>query len=317
TSGDRPDDIPQCKELRVSGYLMKPVKQSELFDAIASAVGVATLHATARPTQIADLANRTGSLRILLAEDSLVNQKLALGLLSRQGHQVFVANNGREALAASETRQFDLVLMDVQMPELDGLDATRAIRLREQSSHQPRVKVIAMTAHAMTGDRDRCLAAGMDGYISKPIRAADLFATIDQVMADAPAIPAAEATGSEQATEVVDWPVAWASVGQDPQLLGEIVAAFRVEAPLLLADLRQAGLVEDRESLRRAAHTLKGTLRYFGADAVAELAFGVETLARDGHLPEAIAASETLASRVRGLLPALAQIPKEFTVAVE
>jgi two-component system sensor histidine kinase/response regulator len=315
TSGDRPDDISQCRELGVSVYLMKPVKQSELFDAIASAVGLATLDATAQPTQIADIANRTGALRILLAEDSLVNQKLAIGLLSRQGHQVFVANNGREALAAAETHQFDLVLMDVQMPELDGLDATRAIRIREQAARCERVKIVAMTAHAMTGDRDRCLAAGMDGYISKPIRAADLFATIDQVMADGPAIPRQETTAAAVATETVDWSVAWASVGEDPLLLGEIIAAFRAEAPLLLSDLRQAGLSGDQESLRRAAHTLKGTLRYFGAESVAELAFGVETLSRDGHLPEAIAAAETLDSRVRGLLPALAQIPQEFTVA--
>jgi CheY-like chemotaxis protein/HPt (histidine-containing phosphotransfer) domain-containing protein len=294
---------------------MKPVKQSELFDGIASAVGVETLNVMAQPTQIADIATRSGALRILLAEDSLVNQKLALGLLSRQGHQVFVANNGREALAAAETHQFDLVLMDVQMPELDGLDATRAIRLREQATGGPRVKIVAMTAHAMTGDKDRCLAAGMDGYISKPIRAADLFATIDQVMADTPGSAATETAESPPATEVVDWTVAWASVGQDPLLLGEIIAAFRAEAPQLLADLRQAGLSSDRESLRRAAHTLKGTLRYFGAESVAELAFQVETLARDGHLPEAIASATTLDGRVRGLLPALAQIPQEFTVA--
>jgi len=315
TSGDRPDDIPQCRALGVSAYLMKPIKQSELFDAIAAAVGVATLNATAQPTQIADIANRTGALRILLAEDSLVNQKLALGLLSRQGHQVFIANNGREALAAAETRQFDLVLMDVQMPELDGLDATRAIRQREQATGSNRLKIVAMTAHAMTGDRDRCLAAGMDGYISKPIRAAELFATIDQVMAGEAAPQAPEPAAAAVATEAVDWSVAWASVGEDPLLLGEIAAAFRTEAPLLLADLRQAGLSGDQESLRRAAHTLKGTLRYFGAESVAELAFGVETLSRDGHLPEAIAAAETLDARVRGLLPALAQIPREFTVA--
>jgi HPt (histidine-containing phosphotransfer) domain-containing protein len=176
------------------------------------------------------------------------------------------------------------------------------------------VKIVAMTAHAMMGDRDRCLAAGMDGYISKPIRAADLFATIDQVMADTPAVPQPESGAAEVATETVDWAVAWESVGQDPQLLGEIVAAFRAEAPLLLADLRQAAVAGDQESLRRAAHTLKGTLRYFGAESVAELAFGVETLSRDGHLPEAIRASETLAGRVRGLLPALLQIPQEFTV---
>ena len=173
TSGDRPGDISRCQQLTLAGYILKPVKQSELLDAITMAVGVATpdereLIAAAAPA--ADL----GPLDILLAEDSAVNQKLVIGLLARRGHRVTIASNGKEALKTLETRGFDLVIMDIQMPEMDGLETTRTIRAKEQRTGQ-HVPIVAMTAHAMKEDRQRCLEAGMDGYISKPVRARHLF----------------------------------------------------------------------------------------------------------------------------------------------
>ena len=131
----------------------------------------------------------SASLHILLAEDSLVNQKLAVALLEGQGHTVTVVNNGKEAVAATAAQKFDLVLMDVQMPEMDGLEATEQIRAREQQTgtHLP---IIAMTAHALKGDRERCLAAGMDDYVAKPIRAEELFQAIDAIFSDREGVPA-------------------------------------------------------------------------------------------------------------------------------
>ena len=169
TSGDRPGDISRCNELSVAAYLLKPVKQSELFDAIVMALGVTAAEDDYRADN-GEPHESIPPLRILLAEDSLVNQKLAIGLLERHGHTVVVANHGREVLGAVESDRFDLILMDVQMPEMDGLETTEIIRARERGT-ESHVPIVAMTAHAMQGDRQRCLKAGMDEYIAKPIRA--------------------------------------------------------------------------------------------------------------------------------------------------
>ncbi len=181
TSGVRPGDPERCRQLNVSACLMKPVKQSELFNAIAAALGgEASEIAVRQPAGPA--AVTLPPLRILLAEDSVVNQRLAVAMLEKQGQHVTVAADGQAALEALREGAFDVVLMDVEMPKMDGLEATAAIRRqeRDRSGHIP---VIAMTAHAMKGDRERCLEAGMDDYLSKPIRAADLFQKIAEVLA--------------------------------------------------------------------------------------------------------------------------------------
>jgi two-component system, sensor histidine kinase and response regulator len=182
TSGDRPGDVQRCSQLGIGTYLLKPIKQSELFDALMSELGITSAEdeSTAASAEQSVTAE-SRPLRVLLAEDSLFNQKLAVALLEKRGHSVTVAQHGREALAAIEQNAFDLVLMDVQMPEMDGLEATRAIREWEKDRDH-RLPIVAMTAHAMKGDRERCLEAGMDAYVAKPVRAKDLFETIDQVM---------------------------------------------------------------------------------------------------------------------------------------
>jgi CheY-like chemotaxis protein len=177
TSGDRPGEIARCEQLGIAAYLLKPVKQSELFDAIVMALGITAAEDDSSVTAPAEAAD-VPRLRILLAEDSLVNQKLAVALLQRHGHRVTVASHGLEALAAFDAEEFDLILMDVQMPEMDGLQATAAIRSREKGTGR-HIPIIAMTAHAMKGDRQRCLNAGMDAYIAKPIRAGQVLETID------------------------------------------------------------------------------------------------------------------------------------------
>ncbi len=175
TSAGQRGDAARCRQLGVAAYLTKPVSQSELFEAIVRVLGTSGPQPEAAPL-ITCHTIRQGKkkLRVLLAEDNAVNQKVAARLLEKQGHRVTVTANGREALAALDRENFDVALMDVQMPEMDGFEATAAIRAREDRTgrHLP---IIAMTAHAMQGDKERCLAAGMDGYISKPIRAQHLI----------------------------------------------------------------------------------------------------------------------------------------------
>jgi CheY-like chemotaxis protein len=180
SSGDPPDRVSRCEELGVSAYLTKPVKQSELLDAIMLAVGVTAVEDEPRTP----LSQQRGlrPLHILLAEDSLVNQKLAVALLEREGHTVTIAGNGREAVEAYDSAEFDLVLMDVQMPQMDGFEATAIIRSKQEKTGR-RAPIIAMTAHALKGDRERCLKAGMDDYVAKPIKARLLFDTIVAVLA--------------------------------------------------------------------------------------------------------------------------------------
>jgi two-component system sensor histidine kinase/response regulator len=177
TSGDRSDDIARCKQLGISAYLTKPVRRAELRAAIISALAVQSprAHAAASDAETSAQEVKAGSsLRILLTEDNIVNQRVALRILEKAGHQVAIAKNGREALRLLSEQPFDLVLMDVQMPEMDGFEATAVIRGLEKRTGR-HIPIIAMTAHAMAGDRERCLAAGMDGYISKPVTASAML----------------------------------------------------------------------------------------------------------------------------------------------
>jgi PAS domain S-box-containing protein len=182
TSAGHRGDAARCLELGVAAYLLKPIRQSELREAIARVLGAHPQEgAISLITRFSlhDARDPSAFLRVLLAEDNAVNQRLAVRLLEKRGHRVAVAGNGREALDALEKEKFDLVFMDVQMPELDGLEATAIIREREKSSgrHQP---IIALTAHAMKGDREKCLAAGMDGYLTKPIRPQELEEILEE-----------------------------------------------------------------------------------------------------------------------------------------
>jgi len=180
TSGVHSDDLKRCEELKVAAHLMKPVKQSELLGIIEMSLGGATAATEEAELSPGQPERELPPLRVLLAEDSFVNQKLAIGLLEKHGHSIIVANNGKEAIAALSSQQFDVVLMDLEMPEMDGLETTAVIRVKEQQTGE-HIPIIAMTAHAMKGDRERCLEAGMDDYVSKPIRAQQLFETLEAV----------------------------------------------------------------------------------------------------------------------------------------
>jgi CheY-like chemotaxis protein len=181
TSAGQHGDAARCRELGVAGYLTKPIRQAELRQAIERVLGKSRVGQPIPFVTRHSLREAGRSLRILLAEDNAVNQLLAKRVLEKQGHSTVVVVSGREALEALEKGTFDLVLMDVQMPDVDGFEATAAIRQRERQTgaHLP---IIAMTAAAMQGDKERCLEAGMDAYLSKPINANELFAAIERAM---------------------------------------------------------------------------------------------------------------------------------------
>ncbi len=303
TSGDRPGDVARCEQLGITSYLMKPVKQSELFDTILIALGVTAAEEESLEMLTAEPPSRLPPLRILLAEDSLVSQKLAVGLLERRGHTVVVANHGREALAALESQVFDLVLMDVQMPEMDGLEATGTIRAKEKQTGR-RVPIIAMTAHAMKGDRQRCLQAGMDEYLAKPIRSKRLFEAIEAVLGTS----GQSDLGPDRRPpeeEVLDWSEALHTVKEDRELLKVVVEAFLDESPRLVSAIRQALADADPAALRIAAHTLKGSMRCFGGTGAYEHAFRLEKMGQGGNLENAEAAFADLEAEMARLVPAL------------
>jgi CheY-like chemotaxis protein len=226
-------------------------------------------------------------LRILLAEDNLVNQKLAVRLLEKQGHTVVVVGDGQAALAALAQQAFDLVLMDVQMPVLDGLEAATVIRAREQTSggHLP---IVAMTARAMKGDQERCPAAGMDGCVAKPIKRDDLDAVMMRVLGSTsvPMPPADEPP--------IDLVSALRAVDGDGALLQEVLEVFCQDYPARIEGLRGAIAHGAAQPLARTAHSLKGALGIFGRSAGYDLAQELETMGRAGHLEEAPAVLQML-----------------------
>jgi CheY-like chemotaxis protein len=304
TSGGQAGDARRCHDLKLAAYLSKPIKRADLCQAILTALGAAVPRDEPRGPLPAPAAGRP--LHVLLAEDNLINQKLAQRLLEKQGHTVVVAGNGNEVLAAVEREHFDVVLMDVQMPEMDGLEATVAIRRAEQATgrHLP---ILAMTAYAMKGDRERCLAAGMDGYLSKPIRAQELYDALDALAPGAGRSPAARAEAAPP-EEVLHWPDALAQVGGDRDLLRELTGLFPEECARLLSEIRSAVARGDAGRLRNAAHTLKGSLGTFGARAACAAALRLETMGRQGDLHGAAAACAALDREIARLLPALAAL---------
>jgi two-component system sensor histidine kinase/response regulator len=307
TSSDQPEDAARCEQLRVAERLMKPIKQSELFDAIVAALGIAPPEPTSTDVPPAE-PPATRPLRILLAEDSIVNQRLAIGLLERHGHRLTIANNGREACDQVENNLFDVVLMDVQMPELDGLEATRTIREREAASGGPHVPIIAMTAHALKGDRERCLEAGMDEYVAKPVRERQLLAALRAVMGGTDDSPLPPDPAEELVTPdkgVINWDEALKICAGDHALLRDIVDAFLEEHPRRMDEIRRGIDAPDFELLNRAAHTIKGSMRYFSASAVFDRAFALEQLGQQQSLEGAEELYGLLKQELARLVPHL------------
>jgi signal transduction histidine kinase/CheY-like chemotaxis protein/HPt (histidine-containing phosphotransfer) domain-containing protein len=295
--------------------LTKPVKQSSLFDALVSLLGDDEarrgLHASPARKGDPEMARRH-PLRILLAEDNSINQQLALLVLESMGYRADVASNGLEAVHQATEHPYDVVFMDVQMPEMDGLEATR--ELIRRTAGGPRPQIVAMTANAMQGDREACIAAGMDDYLSKPIRVEELAAALERVALGKKASLAAPAAMAEPSGELEPaTPLDAVAVerlrrlvpADQPQVLTQLVDTFLANAPELLAEMDAALAAGNAPRLTRAAHTLKSNAANFGATALEEQARAIEEGARAGQTGNAAGMIASARDAFESVLPTI------------
>jgi len=312
TSAGQRGDAARCRELGVSAYLVKPIRQSELLEAILLVLGQSSPEkAPAELITRHTLREARPKFRILLAEDNVINRELVRRLLGKQGHMVLAVTTGREAvnLWEKDAEGFDIVLMDVEMPDMDGLQATAVIRAQEKLSGK-HVPIIAMTAYAMKGDRERCLAAGMDGYLPKPIRHQDLFETIHTLVLDVPGVPLNGRVEKEPG-DILDEALLMSRVDGDAELLNDLVDLFLGEYPHRLEEIRAAIEKQDARGVERGAHGLKGSTSNLAANMASEAALKLERLAREGGLEGAQDLLRELESQLARLQPALLAVRTE------
>ncbi|NNM28384.1 MAG: response regulator, partial [Akkermansiaceae bacterium] len=303
----------QLSGLGIGRSLNKPVKASDLLDAIARLFGTSTRDRIGAEPVVAARPEGVRSMKVLLAEDGRVNQVVATKLLEERGHTVMVANDGQAAVDIHGREPLDAILMDVQMPRLDGYAATRAIREMElkTGAHVP---IIAMTANAMKGDREKCLEAGMDDYVAKPVRSTELFSVLEKFAAgdgDHPggsdnephAEPPSGAAGGDNAG-VFD-PEHFRDEMPNPDIMRELIDLFPEDTGATLAEARRAAADQDAEALHTAAHSLKGTLGNYFAPKAYQAATALDTLARAGDLSHAARALESCEQAVEELHSAL------------
>ena len=304
TSSAQRGDAARCRELGVAAYLTKPVGEVELMEAVTSAL-FAQQPAEGAKSLITrhTLRQSRRTLSILLAEDNPVNQTLAVKLLDKLGHQVQVVGNGAEALDAVHRGSFDVVLMDIQMPVMGGLEATRAIRQLETSLGR-RTPIVAMTAHALTGDRENCLAAGMDEYVPKPINLQSLASALEMVTGvsqEAPPGSAREAESRHGTTALYDRRVMLDNIGDDEELFHQLGLVFLDSYGERLEEVRQALAQRDADKVYRAAHAIKGSVGVFAAESALHAALQLEQHARAGELEGLDAAGKDLIAQVEAL----------------
>ena len=317
------------REAGVSAYLTKPVKQSDLLDTILAVLAPRTVRPAAprRPRRSSTSRQAPPPIRVLVAEDNATNQKLVVTLFEQRKDTVVVAPNGREAVQRSGEQAFDVILMDVQMPEMSGLEATAAIRERERSTggHVP---IVAMTAHAMAGDRERCLEAGMDAYVSKPLRPYELLAAVDSLVASRPGsdrskssvvsgLPptpkakpiSAREVGSQTPTAPdLDGAALLAGFNGNRTLLGEVIDIFLVDGPQLMTAIRQARESRDEKAFASSAHALKGSMGLFVQRGAYETARRLEQAGKSGDLTGVDATLATLETEMTELRAALGHL---------
>jgi PAS domain S-box-containing protein len=287
TSGGQRGEAARCRKAGIAAYLTKPTRRSELLDVVMTVLNPSSSAGRNAPLITRhSLREKRHRLRILLVEDNAVNRAVAVRMLERRGQAVTIARHGREALDILKSNTFDVALMDLQMPEMGGLEATAAIRSQEKETGQ-HLPIIAMTAHAMKGDREECLAAGMDGYVSKPIQASQVFEVLDAVVAarQGRMVPPT-ARAAARGPALVDREALMSRLDGDGRLLAEIVELFLHSSPQLLRDVKKALAARDRKALQRAAHTLKGAVGNFGARTVWAAALKLEKIGQSGNLSQ-------------------------------
>ena len=294
SSVDQAEDSARCQQMNVTQYLVKPVSQADLASALLRAITKGSVSEPAASPS-SGLSMKSLSLRVLLAEDNVVNRKLAVRLLENFGCTVKTAENGIRALECLREGSYDLVLLDIQMPEMDGFETIAAIR-KQESANGSHLPVIALTAHSMTGDRERCLAAGMDDYLSKPIRTDALRNVLERFAKRVAPTMTSASWNAETALARLDG---------DRALLADLAGAFCPDASELVAKFRLAAASGDWAVARRIAHTLKGSTSIFGADAASAAAAQLELACSKGDAAAAASAFKTLEQQVLELIESL------------
>ena len=282
TSAGQRGDGERCRELGIRGYLTKPISRADLLEALGTVLGSPEDAASADVVTRHTIAESRATLRVLLAEDNPVNQQVAVAMLVKRGHEVHVSGNGREALEAVRARDYDVVLMDIQMPEMDGFEATAAIRALPKGKDLP---IIGLTAHALSGERERCLSHGMSDYLAKPFKAHELFALVEGT--STPKAPAAEAPATvEPPVDLEGFRMTLREAGAESALYS-IIDTFVRQGPDRLAALATAVASGTGDEISRAAHVYRGAAATIGARELAELLERVETSARAGDIEKA------------------------------
>jgi len=289
TSAGQRGDGERCRQLGIQAYLTKPIARADLVEAVGTVLaGAVSAPGAADLVTRHSIAESRHALRILLAEDNPVNQQVATAMLLKRGHHVDVVSNGREAVDAVARERYDVVLMDIQMPEMDGFEATAKIRALPQGRTLP---IIALTAHALSGERERCLERGMSGYLAKPFKAHDLFATVEGRGAQ----PADPVAAPSPAVDLAAFRRTMEEAGAAEAVDG-ILETFVATMPQRLEALAAAASGADAEPLQRAAHAFKSAAGTIGAGRLAALLEDMERAARDGDV---VGACDTL-EQVRG-----------------
>jgi CheY-like chemotaxis protein len=290
-------DTNDARDAGFDACLVKPVRQTMLYECLVNVMAGRVQESVAAPAVSPPSTRAPAAIRgnILLVEDNLINQQVAIGILQIQGYNVTLANNGKEALDAHAHGAFDLILMDCHMPEMDGFEATMEIRRREQSSIRNRVPIIALTANAMTRDREACLNAGMDDHLSKPFSLQTLQDMLDRWMPQAGAVPSSAeqsaAPPAAQAAEILDRQVldqlGTLRTNGKPELLARTINLYLVESPKLIQKLKQAASANDASGIARSAHSLKSCSANVGARILSRYCEDIEASARRADTEEA------------------------------
>jgi CheY-like chemotaxis protein len=302
------NDVERCRKLGIA-YLVKPVMPSTLMDSMVTSLSAfsekSTRAKTSRPASFPDR-----KLRVLLAEDNVVNQAVAIGLLQELGHEVVIASNGKQAVAAFGKEPFDLVLMDVQMPEMDGFEATAQIRARQKAGGTT-TPIVAMTAHAMKGDRERCIDAGMDEYLSKPVSAKDLLHALIVLNLTGNGSHAMEPVSAENNDLFLQAKLKAAvmeNFEDGIDLLKSIAGLFIDHAPKWMGEIEQAIAQRDAKKLQASAHALKGSVSNFVQDGPYQCALELEQKARAGDLTGVEVIFVSLRREIHALCDALQEL---------